>query len=464
MASGRPSRRRQIWATMATSAASASKPGAAADARTMKSSTASDSPACARSSVDVEGRRAQRPLASHPENLAARGQDAHTGTARQVTLGERRDRPHDRLAIVEHQQQLTVSQPALERVGHRLIRSFRHTELGGHQRDNLFTVSRDGETHEPHPVPVPRQRGGGRLQRESRLAATARSSQGHEPAVPERVEHIGELGSTPNERIDRRGQVVRSRERAQRRELAPERRMRELPDTDLADILQLMTAEIDRRDIGREPVRHLADEHLTTVADRHQPGRPIQLGAVIVAITHTRFAGMHTHPHLHHHALHRRLPRQHLLRRQRRLQRVTSSTERGVEPVTRGLHHIPGVRLDRPAHDLVVSSQHVVHHLGMVQPQTRRTLHIGEQERDRPRRQLRHAEPFRWPAARTRAGCCPDLETRSPTRSPSPRSACTRFLAPRAHVPTPRAPRFSTPNAKWSKPVRNSSKPSPSRP
>ena len=45
------------------------------------------------------------------------------GAARQVTLGERRDRPHDRLTIVEHQQQLTVSQPVLERVGHRLIRS-----------------------------------------------------------------------------------------------------------------------------------------------------------------------------------------------------------------------------------------------------------------------------------------------------------------------------------------------------
>ena len=67
---------------------------------------------------DVEGRCAQRPLASHPENLAARGQDAHTGAALQVALGERRNRPHDRLTIVEHQQQLTVSQPVLERVGH----------------------------------------------------------------------------------------------------------------------------------------------------------------------------------------------------------------------------------------------------------------------------------------------------------------------------------------------------------
>ena len=196
--------------------------------------------------------------------------------------------------------------------------------------------------------------------------------------------------------------------------------MRELPDTELADVLQLVTAEIHCRDVGREPVRHIADQHLTAVADRHQPSRPIQLGAVVVAITHTRFARVHTHPHLHHHALHRRLPRQRLLRRQRRLQRVTSSTERGVEPVARGLDHIPAVRLDRPAHDLVVTRQHLVHHLGMVLPQPRRTLHVSEQEGDRPvgqttrthaaigswlRRTIRHGEPLSRSDARE-----PELE------------------------------------------------------
>ena len=219
--------------------------------------------------------------------------------------------------------------------------------------------------------------------------------------------------------------------------------MRELPDTDLADILQVMTAEIYGRDVGREPVRHLADEHLPAMADRHQPGRPIQLRAVIVPITHTRFARMHAHPHLHHHALHWRLPLQRLLRRQRRLQRVTSSTERGVKPVTCGLHHIPGVRLDRAADDLVVSSQHVVHHVGMVQPQTRRTLHIREQKRDRPRRQLRHVEPS--------VGRQPELEldvVRVSKHDHRPdrrlgdrgvRDSSRRQLA----FPTPRAPRDS---------------------
>ncbi len=52
--------------------------------------------------------------------------------------------------------------------------------------------------------------------------------------------------------------------------------MRELPDTDLADVLQVMTAKIHRRDLGREPARHLADEHLTAVARGRDPSRDMQ--------------------------------------------------------------------------------------------------------------------------------------------------------------------------------------------
>src|SRR6185312_7592247 len=103
---------------------------------------------------------------------------------------------------------------------------------------------RDRETHEPHPISERSQHGGGRLQRQSCLPGASRSGQGHEPAVPERVEYISELGATPDERIDRRGQIVRSRERAQWREVALERCVRELPDTELTHVLEVVTAEI----------------------------------------------------------------------------------------------------------------------------------------------------------------------------------------------------------------------------
>ena len=96
-------------------------------------------------------------------------------------------------------------------------------------------------------------------------------SQCDEPAFSERVEHISELSSTPNKRIDRRRQVARCRTRAQRGEVTGKRRMHELPDTDLANVLEVMTAEIHRRDLGREPTGHVADEHLVAVTSRRHP-------------------------------------------------------------------------------------------------------------------------------------------------------------------------------------------------
>ena len=64
------------------------------------------------------------------------------------------------------------------------------------------------------------------------------------------------------------------------------------------------------------------------------------------------------------------------------------------------VHYYEGASMDDvtlTADDVVVSSQHVVHHVGMVLPQTRRTLHIGEQEGDRPRGQSASAHAVARP-------------------------------------------------------------------
>ena len=47
----------------------------------------------------------------------------------------------------------------------------------------------------------------------------------------------------------------------------------------------------------------------------------------------------------------------------------------------------------RAAHQLVMTSQRLLHRVGMFFPQACRTLEIREQERDRPRRRLRHQTP-----------------------------------------------------------------------
>ena len=52
--------------------------------------------------------------------------------------------------------------------------------------------------------------------------------------------------------------------------------------------------------------------------------------------------------------------------------------------------YIDAMGLDRVPHDLVVPHQRRGHRVRMLLPQPRRTLEIGEQEGDRPRRQLDH--------------------------------------------------------------------------
>jgi hypothetical protein len=64
--------------------------------------------------------------------------------------------------------------------------------------------------------------------------------------------------------------------------------------------------------------------------------------------------------------------------------------ERRVETITRRLDHIPVMRLDRHTHDRVVQPERLPHRVRMLLPNARRTLNVGEQEGDRPRRQLHH--------------------------------------------------------------------------
>jgi len=65
-----------------------------------------------------------------------------------------------------------------------------------------------------------------------------------------------------------------------------------------------------------------------------------------------------------------------------------------VRAVTRRLHEVTRVRGDRRAHQLVVTSQCTLHRIRVLLPQARRTLDVGEKERDRPRRQLAHPTPW----------------------------------------------------------------------
>ncbi len=134
---------------------------------------------------------------------------------------------------------------------------------------------------------------------------------------------------------------------------------------------------------------------LAAVRDRHEPRRPVHRGAVVVAVAQlgrdrvwspirTR-SGAGRGPRLR--------AQRGLGRRPRRRRRRARSANAAWNPSPVVFTTCAAVRLDRGAHDLVVARQRRPHRLGMLLPQARRTLEVGEQERHRPRRQHRQSAP-----------------------------------------------------------------------
>jgi hypothetical protein len=111
--------------------------------------------------------------------------------------------------------------------------------------------------------------------------------------------------------------------------------------------------------------------------------RPVEGDPHVLGLTR-----VHTHPDAEAHALGPRRGLERRLRERARPQAVVCGRERAVEAVAGGLDDVAVVLGDRRTDDLVVPGQRVAHGVGMLLPQTRRALDVGEQEGDRPRRQL----------------------------------------------------------------------------
>jgi len=132
------------------------------------------------------------------------------------------------------------------------------------------------------------------------------------------------------------------------------------------------------------------DHHLPTMRDGHESGRTIGSTAEVVALASLGFPPVDPHTNPQRFRECPRLNAKYPLRSQRRLKRVMRSREHRVHAIPCRLHDMTRIRFDRLAHDRIVTSKHPPHRLRMLLPQTCRTLKIGEQERDRPRRQLCH--------------------------------------------------------------------------
>src|SRR6266567_7031762 len=101
--------------------------------------------------------------------------------------------------------------------------------------------------------------------------------------------------------------------------------------------------------------------HLSAMRRRHQARRPVHGAPVVVAVAQLHFARMQPYTRLEWSSRAPRLSVQADLRRTRRGNRVSCGREYGMEAVTSALDHMAAMRLDRAAHDLVVTRQRSLH-------------------------------------------------------------------------------------------------------
>ncbi len=230
---------------------------------------------------------------------------------------------------------------------------------------------------------------------EARLAHSANSRDGHQRAGAQCLPDLDQLEIATDERRDLDGEVAAEGvERAHGREVACEIGVDDLEDTDRAgQVAQPVLTEVDEIDamirVAQQLLGGERHEDLAAVGDTHQPRRPVQRGAVVVAVATVGRSGVDPHAHTQLAGLAPRLGRERTLRIERRTRSVRLQWRRhACAPSPVILTTYPSCAVDRVAQDLVVTRERGLHRLGVLLPETRRALEVGEQERDRAGRQL----------------------------------------------------------------------------
>ena len=173
-------------------------------------------------------------------------------------------------------------------------------------------------------------------------------------------------------------------------------------------------AEVGQRDVRRELVddkrfRRTGQHCLAAVREVAQPGGAVDRRADVVAfVAQVHVAGVHADAQLD-----RRQRR--TLQLQRAGHRVGGAGERDDEAVALtlldGPHTVVGG--DRVGQCLIEARDGGLHRLGLGFPQARRTLDVGQQQRDRSSRKLAHVKANVWVAP----ACFAHASQRAVTRS-----------------------------------------------
>ena len=157
------------------------------------------------------------------------------------------------------------------------------------------------------------------------------------------------------------------------------------------EVAQVVLAEIDELDAGKELVAHelrgqsRADD-LAAVRRRHQARGTVEGRAEVVAVADLGRPGVQADPHPQRSGVGPRLGGQCPLQLDRRGHRRRRGRERREATVAGRLDDGAAVGADHVAEDLVVARQRRLHRVGVLLPEPRRPFEVGEHERHRPGR------------------------------------------------------------------------------
>ena len=243
------------------------------------------------------------PLALDTEALARCRQELDLRCSL-YNLGQEPGAVHEVLEVVEDEECRALAQ-VVEKLllgGEAAVRPVdRELKRVGDSRCKEVGRHNGSERDEVDAVRVPVEPTGGGLEREARLADSARPDQGEQPAVgvfEHALDRLELLGSSDEGRT-RSGQIPHARlERLQQRELRGQALDLELEDPlRCAQILEAVGAEVPNVGIDERP-RRLREENLPTVADRRDARALVDVEPDVTLLGQSRLACVQPHSYL----------------------------------------------------------------------------------------------------------------------------------------------------------------------
>jgi hypothetical protein len=304
------------------------------------------------------------------------------------------DRLEEMFAVVEHQQKLLVAQELDYCLLDRLGRPRCHREQRRDRVRDTVAVADRCQLTPPGAVTELGKRLRRHLQRQTGLAHPTHPGQGHCPDLTERGGDTRQLALAADERARRRRQVPHERvQRPQRREFAHQIGVAHLEDSfGTTQVAQAVLPQVDQphtlgQRVTRQRLGRVRNEHLTAMGEGHQPGASIQRPIhVLPWRTQPALVRVQSHAHQNWTRVVPRLGSEPLLSLEDRAQRIRCRNERSGHSIAHRREDDTLIAFDRAAHDLVVPRDRLLHRLGVLLPQPRRTLDVGEEERHGSRR------------------------------------------------------------------------------